>query len=400
MLVRVYPMKTTTMSRRTLLASAAAASAPPDRKFPIRADYLVEADSIPNFWIGSVDEISRFLETHVKKGALRIVGRSAGRRPIRAVFYGEPRQGRGTTTFSGSLGFGDFRAYVGPDFARKVYMALCGVHGGEFEGMVGAVNLISVLETGADLRGRQWPGLAAAAQSLDRIIVIPIANPDGRARVPLRMIRHRGTDHTVHEYFNTGAKPDGSIIGWPQCKQHIPLDFSTTQFPGGYPNDAGVNIQHDDFFGARQPETQALLDLAGAERPDLILNMHTGASFMNPHRPFVEPVLTPAFEEIYRRVMTGLTEAGLARTNDLAVETNAARAGKSTYNLDTALNLHCGALSMVVESPAHNHGPAQRLGKPFRHTPDLLLDAQMICHEQAMRFLHESGGRAGWTKRK
>ena len=33
------------------------------------------------------------------------------------------------------------------------------VHGGEFEGIVGMVNLISVIETGKDLRGREWPGI-------------------------------------------------------------------------------------------------------------------------------------------------------------------------------------------------------------------------------------------------
>ena len=78
-------------------------------------------------------------------------------------------------------------------------------------------------------------------------------------------MRHRGADHTVAEYFNTGGQPDGSLIGWPDCKEFIPLDFSATQFPGGYPNDAGVNVQHDDFFGRPQPETRALLDLAAED---------------------------------------------------------------------------------------------------------------------------------------
>lgn len=392
-------MNTPNLSRRTLLAAAGLAPQPPHR-FSIRPDYLVEASPIPPFWLGAYDEIAHFLETRLRKASLRTIGQSAGGRPLRAAFYGQPRQGRGTTTFSGALGFGDVRAYTGPDHARKVYMALCGVHGGEFEGMVGAVNLISVLETGADLRGTPWPGITAAAQALDRIIILPLANPDGRARIPLRMIQHRGPDPTVHEYFNTGAKPDGSIIGWPQCKQNIPLDFSTTQFPGGYPNDAGVNIQHDDFFGARQPETQALFDLAALERPDLILNMHTGATFMNPLRPFVEPALSPAFDEIYRRIMTGLTQAHLARTENVAAESDPTRLRMSPYNLDTALNLHCGALSLVVESPAHDYSPAERLGQPFRQTPDLLLDAQLICHQQAMRFLAETGGRLAWTAKK
>ena len=172
-------------------------------------------------------------------------------------FYGRPRVGKGTTTFSGSLGYGDVRAWLGPDYARKVYLAMASVHGGEFEGIVGIVNLIAVLETGADLRGRAWPGITAAAAALDRIILIPILNADGRSRVPIRMGVHRGTDHTVAEYFNTGGQPDGSLIGWPDCKEFIPLDFSATQFPGGYPNDAGVNVQHDDFFGRPQPETRA-----------------------------------------------------------------------------------------------------------------------------------------------
>ena len=40
------------------------------------------------------------------------------------------------------------------------------------------------------------------------------------------------------------------------------MDLSIPGFPGGYPNDAGVNIQHVIFLGKKQPETQALFDLA------------------------------------------------------------------------------------------------------------------------------------------
>ena len=87
----------------------------------------------------------------------------------------------------GSLGFGDVRAYRGPDHDKKVYMGMAGVHGGEFEGIVGMVNLISVIETGKDLRGREWPEITAVAAKLDRLILIPIVNPDGRVRIPLRM---------------------------------------------------------------------------------------------------------------------------------------------------------------------------------------------------------------------
>ncbi len=385
-----------TLPRRQFLGALGAA-VPAVRRFNIRPDYLGEPDAIPEFWVGSFDEVQRFLDTRVRKGRVEVIGTSAGGRPLRAVFYGTPRHGRGTTTFSGSLGFRDVAAYRGPDHHKKVYLGMSGVHGGEFEGMVGTVNLISILETGRDLRGREWPGIAAAAGALDRIILIPFVNPDGRARIPLRMIRHRGRDHNVHEYFNTGAKPDGSIIGWPQCKQHIPLDFSTTQFPGGYPNDAGVNLQHDDFFGARQPETEALFQLTARERPDLTLNMHTGATYMHPLRSFIEPALMPQFEALYRRIMTGLTEAGQQATTDPARHADPSRERLGTFNLDSALNMHCGALAVLVESPSHNFSTARKNGKPYFHTPDDLLDAQLVCHREALRFLAETGGRAAWT---
>src|SRR5690606_38825254 len=147
-----------------------------------------EEDSIPAFWQSTVEDVNRFLDRGVRKGHVDSIGTTAGGRPMRAVFYGQARQRKGTSTFSGSLGYGDVRAYIGPDHERKVYFGMASVHGGEFEGIVGAVNLLSVLESGKDLRGREWPAITAAAGKLDRIIILPVTNVDGRLRVPLRMI--------------------------------------------------------------------------------------------------------------------------------------------------------------------------------------------------------------------
>lgn len=193
------------------------------------------------------------------------------------------------------------------------------------------------------------------------------------------------------------GKPDGTLIGWPQVKEFIPLDFTTTSFPGGYPNDAGVNIQHDDFIGKRQPETLALFDLAERERPDLIINMHTGAVYMQMHRPFGEPVLGPAFDTLYNFVHTGLALHGLQYSKDPKIATDLSRVRMSVYNLDGALNLHCGALSVLVESPSHGFSGKNEAGEIVLQTPDMLLDAQLICHQEAMRFLVETGGRSVWT---
>ncbi|MCW5976866.1 MAG: hypothetical protein KIT09_02255 [Bryobacteraceae bacterium] len=368
-------------------------------EFPeIPKEYLVQADAIPDFWINTVEGVAEFLDRRVSKGEVITFGSTAGGRPMRAVVYGSLRQGHGTTTFSGARGFGNIRAYLGPDHEKKVYMAIASVHGGELEGIVGIVNLISVLETGRDLRGREWPSIVEAASKLDRIILVPITNVDGRARVPFRMLRHWGKDETVPEYFNTGGWKDGKLIGWPTCKEFIPLDFTKTQFPGGYPNDAGVNIQHDDFFGRPQPETRALFDLAAIERPDIILNMHTGGPWTMLLREFIEAPLMPVFEDLYRRVHTALTVAGLRATTDAARESDPSRMRLGAFNLSTALNLHCGALAVLIESPSHAASSAVRDGKMFVHTPDDLVTAQLTCHRESMRFLAETGGRFRWAK--
>jgi hypothetical protein len=158
---------------------------------------------------------------------------------------------------------------------------------------------------------------------------------------------------------------------------------------------------HDDFFGDRQPETQALFDLLVSEKPDLVINMHTGAPpgnyFMRMHWPFAEPALDQAFEGLYVKVHTGLALAGLQDTRDPAIEANLSRIPRGVYNLDAAINLHCGALSVVVESPSHSFSGTNRAGELVLQTPGMILDAQLVCHQEAMKYLAESGGRSKWT---
>jgi hypothetical protein len=365
-------------------------------KYRLPAYYLKQPDVIPDYWLSTFDEVTNFLLKKVHKGKVEVIGTTAGGRPIRAVFYGKPRQGMGTTTFSGSLGFGDLQAYRGPDNDKKVYMGMAAVHGGEFEGIVGMINLISVLETGKDLRGKEWPEITEEFSKLDRVILIPIVNVDGRVRIPLRMELYWGTNFTVSEYLNTGGKPDGTITGWPQIKEFIPMDMSGPNFPGGYPNDAGVNIQHDDFFGKKQPETQALFDLAGREKPDLILNMHTGAVYMRMDRPLCEPALHDAFDTLFKYVHSELGRKGLQYSHNPEIAGNPALASTGVYNIDGALDFHCGALSLVVESPSHSFDGLNEKGKPAGQIPDMLLDAQLTCHQQAMKFLAKTGGRSKW----
>ena len=88
---------------------------------------------------------------------------------------------------------------------------------------------------------------------------------------------------------------------------------------------------------------------------------------------------------------------GLQASDDAKIEADPGRETASPFNLDSALNLHCGSLSLVVESPSHTFSTRKRTGELFFHTPDHLLDAQLTCHQEAMGLLAETGGRARWT---
>jgi hypothetical protein len=114
-------------------------------------------------------------------------------------------------------------------------------------------------------------------------------------------------------------------------------------------------------------------------------------------REFIEPSLVPAMDELYRRVHTALTLAKLKATDDVEQEANAAKEKFGVYNLDTVLNLNSGALAMLIESPSHAASPAIRYGKPYPFSPDDILNAQLIAHQEAMKFLVETGGRSRWS---
>jgi len=142
--------------------------------FEVPTEYLKERDEIPDFWLTTNEEVNGFLDEKISRGTVRQIGTSAGGRPIRAVFYGNPRKGKGTTTYSGSLGYQDVSAYRGPDHEKTVFLAMAAVHGGELEPIMGIINFLSVIETGKDLRGVSWPVVEQLFNSIDRLIVIPV----------------------------------------------------------------------------------------------------------------------------------------------------------------------------------------------------------------------------------
>jgi len=124
----------------------------------------------PRFLAGSAERRNAFLKT-LKSGVVRSIGRSAGGRDIVAVEYGEKEP---LDTKMDNLQSALASSLVPPDptnifpasfygskrRSRPVVVLQGAVHGSEFTGTVASLNLCRIIETGADLRGKTWPGCA------------------------------------------------------------------------------------------------------------------------------------------------------------------------------------------------------------------------------------------------
>ena len=241
-------------------------------------DLIKSPIPVPDWWKSREDQIQDFVDNKIVKGKVDVLAISPGGRKVRAVSYGEPEpELRGTANFNSALGARNPGAYYRRGSGirkRPVLVILAGVHGQEMEGMVGAVSILNLLETGKDILGREHPSFLAKLQKL-RMIVIPIANPDGRRRVPYD--GWCGMSWKEMEKWGTGTKKNGETYWWPNCKAVHPMK-GDVGILGGYFDDSGVNIQHDEWSSPMSPATRAILELARNEGPDLLLNLHSDGS--------------------------------------------------------------------------------------------------------------------------
>ena len=230
--------------------------------------------TMPVYWKTRPEDVAETCAL-VKKGRVSIPAHSAGGRPIYMVEYGKSNLVRGKANLSSALGGKSYQAYAdktGEDYIPTVFL-VGAVHGGEVEGTSAILNLIKLLETSTDYAGKAYPELAEACEGL-HLILIPLANPDGRARVPFDSF----VGKSFHDlrYYCQGAWKDGTLCGWPGCKLVHPIkDY--VSYLGSYFNDNGINMMHEDFLsGKLSDETQLLLDICREEAPDFSILLHGG----------------------------------------------------------------------------------------------------------------------------
>jgi len=284
----------------------------------------------------------------IQKGKVSRLCLSAGGRPVEYVSYGERVDYERKANYSSACGAKDPRFFANREGKRSTILLIGATHGQETEGVMALMNLISLLETGVDLRGKKVPEiLKPLEENAPRLILIPIYNIDGRSRcVPDSMLEEAPESLRYH---GQGTWKDGSLCGWPDCKAVHPI-LEKAGFLGAYYNDRGVNLMHDNFFSPMAEETRALLCLCDEEAPECVIGLHGGSNCINfLMQPDYVPLETK--EGVFR-----LAEAVARRQKEKGLAYRVCPVKEEipspppSFNLTTALHHVCGAVSSTYES--------------------------------------------------
>lgn len=306
----------------------------------------------PVYWRGNLQDVEVAVK-EVKKGKVHTLRPSAGGRPIYMIEYGTSNLPPSQATLSSALGARDYSCYAdksGEDYCPTVFLVGC-VHGGEFEGTVAILNLIHLIENGKDYAGNTNQELLSFIEKV-HLLLIPISNPDGRSHIPFDNFVGR-TFYDLR-YYNQGTWKDGSLCGWPECKKVFPIK-EHVDYLGGYYNDDGVNMMHDDFFGHPAAETRNILDVCREYAPDASVLFHGGAGSIN-------HITVPGYVSGYAKEQNCRLIERIVRTYNMAgfdfVDNRDKQLSYATeqnnppasFNLISAMHHCCGELCITFES--------------------------------------------------
>ncbi len=336
----------------------------------------------PPFWKGRVEEIEAAVK-EVRRGAVEVIARSPGGRPIYLVAYGRRLDLERQANYNSAAGAGDPRFYARkPRGAPPIVFIAGPPHGHEVEGMVGLVNLLRVAETGKDLRGKEWPELRANVDR-SRLLVVPVSNPDGRARCPYDSFSGIPVDEMTR--IGQGTRRDGTLYGWPGVKARHPMKDDVGLL-GAYFNDAGVNLMHDEFFAPMAEETKALLRVARDEAPDFVLNLHSHGSLPQVlATSYVPRYAKETSARFAARLAERFRRYGLPAGNPPPPAEDGEKYPPPSFNLTSALHHVSGAVSMLFECP---HGLKEK--EHCQVTHDQILDLELTLFDELLAFALET----------
>ncbi|MGI6454717.1 MAG: M14 family zinc carboxypeptidase [bacterium] len=346
-----------------------------------KAEALYDQGELPAFWKTRVEDIEAAVR-QVRKGTVQVIAHSPGGRPVYLVSYGNPTDLKRQANYNSSIATRDIKYYANKDEETPPIVFFIGPpHGQEVEGMAGMVNLLQVAETGRDLRGREWSRLQENLEKC-RVLIVPLANPDGRARCPYDSLV--GIPINEMTRVGQGTRKDGSLYGWPGAKQVHPM-AGDVGILGAYFNDDGINLMHDEWFDPMAEETRALLRVAREEAPDYILNLHSHGS--NP--AILHTAYAPRFhKELIANFASGLMQRYQQHQLPAGSVPEPREDGTTypppSFNLTSALHHTSGGVSMLFECP---HGSKETRYPQVTH--DQILDLQMILYDELLNYAVE-----------
>jgi hypothetical protein len=223
----------------------------------------------PSWWLIRPEEIIDFCKKTVK-GKCTVEASTPQGYPVFRLVYNDFVSVGNRVNWVSAVGTRNPELFSDND--KQTVMIAAGIHGSEIEGVILVMNLISLLETGVDLRGEKHPRLLELVSNY-RLVLFPCVNMDGRSISPDHCI---GADIDDCRRAGGGCWLDGTPIKWPQMKEHFPLPLDEVSFPGGYPNSNGYNIQLDAAPGnIKTDEAKALYRAAEEFKVDFFLNLHS-----------------------------------------------------------------------------------------------------------------------------
>jgi hypothetical protein len=330
---------------------------------------------LPAFWIGDVRGLASRFE-HLEHGRLTILDATPGGRPILMVAFGDKETVAHHANFNSAIGGQQAAAYMDKAARKKPVVLFIGpVHGQEVEGLTGLVNLIQIMETGKDLRGRGQEKLRQLGNQC-RLLIIPAGNPDGTARFEPRALEGMGDDDV--RFWGQGTWTDDTFCDWPQCKRLHPMVRDNVHFLGCYFNDAGINPMHDEFFAPMGPESAAFLKLAREEGPDLVVSLHSHETKPAVYRPaYVPTEVQQDILALAKECYALLGQRQLPFGSLFAVRPEGGK-NPDAFNLTSALYHVCGASSFTFECSHGVRGNCEV-------TLDQILDIQLSLYEAMLQ---------------
>jgi hypothetical protein len=359
----------------SLPVCGASEATPLDHMTYAQAKARIPERQLPAFWVGDVAGLPQRFE-RLKRGQMTVVALTPGGRPVHLVTYGDKENVAHRANFNSAIGGQDATAYLNKMARKKPVVFFIGpVHGQEVEGLTGLVNLIEIMETGKDLRGKDQEKLRQLGDQC-RLLIIPAGNPDGTARFEPRCLTGMSDDDL--RFWGQGTWKDDTMCDWPECKRQHPMVGDNVGFLGCYFNDRGINPMHDEFFAPMGPEAPALLKTAREEGPDLAVSLHSHESKPAIYRPAYVPAevqqdIRSLAEECYALLsQRQLPSGGLF---EVRVE-----GGKNpeSFNLTSALYHVSGAGSFTFEC---SHGIRGNCDV----TLDQILEIQLTLYEAMLQ---------------